>query len=489
MAKAFRVCALGLWLSACPALAQFCPGLSPWVFDDVASTHPFCTDITWMAQRGVTLGCTTLDPNHRLYCPNDSVTRGQMAAFMRRLGTSLFPVTCAAGQVMKWSGAAWACANDSGGTGWSLAGNAGTDPTSHFIGTTDAQTLVLRVNGGPALRIVPNPVSPNIIAGNASNRIAGAVRGGTIAGGGVAPGDSDPLFEFEAISNVSDHYGTIGGGYANRAGDSGENPNDSPFATVAGGAFNRAAAAYAAVAGGGANRATAVYAAVGGGENNEAAGDRAFIGGGDGNVASGASAVVAGGGFNVVEGDYAVVAGGRGNIAAGDYSFAAGFNAHALHARTFVWNGAPLITTASQGDYEFRVRTGTVVFQAGGASCTLLAASSGWACSSDRHLKSDVRAVDTFDVLERVARLPISTWSFTDAPGIAHLGPMAQDFHAAFALGDHPTHLSAMDVQGVALAAIQALHAKLDAKEQEIGDLRRALAAVVQRLDRLQQLP
>ena len=51
------------------AAAQFCPGLPPWVFDDVPSTHQFCTDITWMAQRGVTLGCTIIDPNHRLYCP------------------------------------------------------------------------------------------------------------------------------------------------------------------------------------------------------------------------------------------------------------------------------------------------------------------------------------------------------------------------------------------------------------------------------------
>ena len=88
------------------AFAQFCPGLPPWVFDDVPSNHPFCTDITWMAQRGVTLGCAAIDANHRLYCPADRVRRDQMAAFMHRLSDALFPLTCAAGQVMKWNGLA-----------------------------------------------------------------------------------------------------------------------------------------------------------------------------------------------------------------------------------------------------------------------------------------------------------------------------------------------------------------------------------------------
>jgi hypothetical protein len=57
MAKTLKTTLLALAFFAGEAAAQFCPGQSPWVFDDVASTHPFCTDITWMAQRGITLGC------------------------------------------------------------------------------------------------------------------------------------------------------------------------------------------------------------------------------------------------------------------------------------------------------------------------------------------------------------------------------------------------------------------------------------------------
>jgi hypothetical protein len=68
-----------------PARAQFCPGVSPWVFDDVLTSDPFCGDITWMAQNGVSLGCQIIDANHRLYCPAADVPRNQMAALIYRL--------------------------------------------------------------------------------------------------------------------------------------------------------------------------------------------------------------------------------------------------------------------------------------------------------------------------------------------------------------------------------------------------------------------
>ena len=119
MRKLFLMCVLvvGCFGAAQESRAQFCPGVSPWVFDDVLASDPFCGYITEMAMRGVTLGCTIIDANHRLYCPSANVTRTQMAAFMSRLGGSLFPTSCTAGQVMKWTGTQWACANDNTGGG------------------------------------------------------------------------------------------------------------------------------------------------------------------------------------------------------------------------------------------------------------------------------------------------------------------------------------------------------------------------------------
>jgi hypothetical protein len=50
-------------------------------FSDVPPSHPFYNHIQAVAEAGVTTGC-----GGGKYCPDDNVTRGQMAAFMNRLG-------------------------------------------------------------------------------------------------------------------------------------------------------------------------------------------------------------------------------------------------------------------------------------------------------------------------------------------------------------------------------------------------------------------
>ena len=57
--------------------------------------------------------------------------------------------------------------------------------------------------------------------------------------------------------------------------------------------------------------------------------------------------------------------------------------------------------------------------------------------------------------------MPVSKWEYKDALGESHIGPMAQDFYAAFGLGATDTGISSIDAGGVALAAIQALNQKL----------------------------
>ena len=41
-----------------------------------------------------------------------------------------------------------------------------------------------------------------------------------------------------------------------------------------------------------------------------------------------------------------------------------------------------------------------------------------------------------------------------------HVGPMARDFYAAFGVGADDEHITSIDEDGVALAAIKALHAE-----------------------------
>jgi hypothetical protein len=91
---------------------------------------------------------------------------------------------------------------------------------------------------------------------------------------------------------------------------------------------------------------------------------------------------------------------------------------------------------------------------------------------SDRAVKHQVAAVDVDALLAGVLALPIASWSYTaDDPAVRHIGPMAQDFAAAFEVGDDDRHIHAADATGVALASIQALAARLAAAETRIAEL------------------
>ncbi len=88
---------------------------------------------------------------------------------------------------------------------------------------------------------------------------------------------------------------------------------------------------------------------------------------------------------------------------------------------------------------------------------------------SDAGAKHDVTPLDEAEVLAQVAALPVSAWSYKDdETGARHAGPMAQDFHAAFGLGEDDTHISPMDAVGVALAAIKALQQEVHRKDAKI---------------------
>ncbi len=98
---------------------------------------------------------------------------------------------------------------------------------------------------------------------------------------------------------------------------------------------------------------------------------------------------------------------------------------------------------------------------------------------SSKSVKEDFEPVDPAEALARVAALPITEWSYKTGPsGTRHIGPTAEDFHAAFGLNDDPTRLAITDTSGVALVAIQGLVQKIEAKDAEIAQLGERLAAL-----------
>ena len=84
--------------------------------------------------------------------------------------------------------------------------------------------------------------------------------------------------------------------------------------------------------------------------------------------------------------------------------------------------------------------------------------------SAARNAKTNFTPVNVREVLARVAELPTTRCTFKDRPDGPHMGPMAQDFHAAFGLGGSDTTIATVDPDGVALAAIEALKQKVEEK-------------------------
>ena len=107
--------------------------------------------------------------------------------------------------------------------------------------------------------------------------------------------------------------------------------------------------------------------------------------------------------------------------------------------------------------------------------------------NSDRNAKTGFKAVDGGSVLELVSRLPITSWAFKEDPKQRHIGPMAQDFHAAFGLsGTDDKHINLSDAAGVSLAAIQELNKRLQEKDVRIAALESMNSAFSARLAKLE---
>ncbi|KAA6187864.1 tail fiber domain-containing protein [Thiohalocapsa marina] len=104
--------------------------------------------------------------------------------------------------------------------------------------------------------------------------------------------------------------------------------------------------------------------------------------------------------------------------------------------------------------------------------------------SSSRELKTDFQPLDTHEILQKVAALPIMQWRFKSAPpDQVHMGPMAEDFADTFQL-DGPNHsISVADSTGITLAAIQGLVQELAKRDQRIEHLQQQIDALTTRLD------
>ena len=212
---------------------------------------------------------------------------------------------------------------------------------------------------------------------------------------------------------------------------------------------------------------------------------------------------IASGGRSTAMGD-GTTAGGQNSTAMGYYteaigndSMATGNRAKAIHQGAFVWADSLDADFTSTANNQFLIRAaGGVGINKSNPGSALdvngTVTASAFNPFSDRNLKEKFVPVNPVEVLDKVAALPISRWNFKGDTATPHVGPMAQDFHAAFGVGTDDKHIATVDADGVALAAIQGLNLKVEdrvnALEREIKRRNAENAELKARLDKLEQL-
>ncbi len=427
-------------------------------------------------------------------------------------------------------------------------------------GLVDINSSFSTISGGDFNSISSNS-SYVTIGGGEGNEILASSAAATISGGygnlinsnaayaAIGGGENNAIYVEDAfigggqqdtISNGADHA-SIGGGWFNAIGQ-----NDWE-GVIAGGYVNDILD-------------NSPYSAIGGGLNNTIEGDtnnygtdvicggyvdvimsnswnNVIVGGEFNTVLSNSFAsTIGGGGGNQVSNNYSTVPGGWENVASAAQTFAAGSFAQANQPGEFVWADAspyvfnPFGQAGPQGvENSFNVRStggfyvatgvdgtgtinssmqvwpgGTIVFSSGVSGSDQEVywqpGAASWSFASDRNLKDRFESVEPESVLDKVAQLPITEWSYKGYPQ-RHIGAMAQDFHALFPLNDRDTSLNESDLHGVELAAIKGLNQKMEAKEakfqeqeskiqnqaEEITDLKQELAQLKQMVGTLNQ--
>ena len=476
---------------------------------------------------------------------------------------------------------------------WHTTGNAGT--SNAFIGTTDNQPLILKVNSQPAARFEPTTDTPNVIGGWKGNFVQPGLPGVTIGGGGtiignqpnavtnngfyatIAGGYSNTVTNYGGSilggsgNFIGGYFGTIGGGqfnaalgeysgmgsgYGNRVdgphswvggglsnnatggtgglavvaggilnsatgngaaiGGGANNVAGGPGAALSGGQFNEALGYFSAIGGGYANTNLSQDSAIGGGSYNNVTGDfgtvaggtsntvsaaYATVGGGDANTASGLRATVSGGLKNIASGDLATECGGYANVASGDHSFAAGTGARAKDNGSFVWcdvstncagNFLLFYSTVANGFFARCTGGAQFVTAIDGsdndtAGVRVAAGGTSWTTVCDRRSKKDFAPVNYEAVLDKLALVPIEQWHYQweSSSNTPNLGPMAQDFKAAFYPGRDDKSISTLEFDGVELAAIQGLNQRLNEKDARISALEKELSELKRAVKRL----
>jgi len=215
---------------------------------------------------------------------------------------------------------------------------------------------------------------------------------------------------------------------------------------------------------------------------------------GPSSIAGGLAAITIG--PSIANGNFGVAIGLQ-NSASGQFSVAIGKNARTANRQGSVVLGDGCASFSSDSVFptannQFVARgCGGIVFYTSqnlSSGVQVAAGGGSWTSVSDRNRKENFLAVDGEELLARLRNVPVSTWNYkTQDRSIRHMGPMAQDLWAAFAMGEDSLRINTVDIDGVNMAAAQAVAARTDVLREQVRALTGENEALHARVEALEE--
>ena len=403
-----------------------------------------------------------------------------------------------------------------GPAGWGITGNAGTTPATsaigiaigagqNYVGTTDAKDFVAGTNNLERMRITSagnigiGTITPNSTAALhvelGSSTSNGVLVSGTYNAASTVPslgaGSRMMFYPGKAAfragyvsgtqwdnSNVGNYSAAIG---ANNTA-SGNASTAMGFNNIASGIYSTAmgvsttASGHYSTAMGYSTTATGDYSTALGNATNASGSSSTALG--NGTNATGSSSTALGWSTSAT-GDYSTTMGYM-TYASGDYSTSMGSYVSTIaNAGAFIIgdNSTTTITSSSvANEMTMRFAGGYRLFSNSilTAGVTLAAGGGAWASVSDKRKKENFISLNPEEVLLKIKNIPVTEWNYKAQDKTNHhIGPMAQDFYAAFELSGigNDTTITTTDIDGVNMIAIQALEkrtAQLKLAQEEL---------------------
>jgi len=198
-------------------------------------------------------------------------------------------------------------------------------------------------------------------------------------------------------------------------------------------------------------------------------------------------------GSSDISGSGITLLGNNANVGIGHTSLtdaaAIGYNATVSQNYEMVFGDGGTDGNMKWGFGEDVTETGAVIQVKTGTSTDIYAVAGGglWMTGCDRNLKENFKEIDENSILQKVINLPITQWNYKKDQSRTFIGPMAQDFYAAFQLGNDSTHIAEIEPGNIALVAVKALGKQNLSLQQQNANLVTQVQSLASQNEGLQQ--